>query len=51
MLAILTQDSWAPKIVYKGFSVGWKRGCEWAMLCGALGKCLGHLGFWSACAL
>jgi hypothetical protein len=49
-LKFLTQDSWVPKIVYKGFSVGRNRGFEWDMLCGALGKGLGNLGFWSACA-
>ena len=51
ILKFLTQDSWAPPIVYKGFSVVRKRGFEWDMLCVALGKGLGHLGFWSACAL
>jgi hypothetical protein len=51
MLAILTQDSWAPKIVYKGFSVGRRRGFEWDMLYGALGEDLGHMGSWSGCGL
>jgi hypothetical protein len=47
----LTQDSWTPKIVYKGFSVVRKRGFEWDMLCGALVKGRGLLRFWSGCGL
>ena len=37
-MKFLTQDWRTPKIVYKGVSVGRKRGFEWDMLCGVLGR-------------
>jgi hypothetical protein len=51
VLKFLTQDSRAPKIVYKGFSVVRKRRFEWDLLCVALGKGRGRSGFWSGCGL
>jgi hypothetical protein len=33
-LKFLTQVSWAPKIVYKGFSAGNERGFVWGVFCG-----------------
>jgi hypothetical protein len=50
-LEFLTQDSRAPKIVYKGFSVDRERGLEWDMLCVALGEGRGLSGLWSDCGL
>ena len=50
-LKLLTQDSWAPKIVYKGFSTGHERGFVWGVFCGMRDGGRGLLVFWSGCAL
>jgi hypothetical protein len=47
-LKLLTQDPWAPKIVYKGFSTGHER--EF-VFCGMRDGGRGLLVFWSGCAL